>query len=176
MTTLRLWVRLQYQMTARRTRAGAWHTVNRACMGCSLQKDICCSPPPPPSCQTPPLALHWCLDALSMRARDQRQNKTTHQTKLACVNAHAHLPPTAAVCLRVKKIRKIRIMTAGFKLWNKTMKGNHSLRVLCYRSVDVMLRKNKFWDSPAILNLLYTQQSLIYSQSWFPACDRLRVE
>lgn len=40
------------------------------------------------SLETPPLALYWCFDPVSVRAHDQRQNKTTHP--------HSHLPPTVA--------------------------------------------------------------------------------
>lgn len=54
----------------------------------------------PPLLQTPPLALHWCFDALSMCVceRPAAEQNHTHAPTLT----NTHLPPTVAGCLRIK--------------------------------------------------------------------------
>lgn len=135
-------LRLQYRMTARRTWAGAWCAVNGACMGCSLQKDICCCPAPRLRLQLYTDAWMSCQCVWETRGRTKphTHTHTLAQQEEACALTHIH------TCYRQwlsawewkhkfkKEKKKKRFMAAAF--------GHRNVRrnAWCYLCVDALLR------------------------------------
>lgn len=133
-------LRLQYRMTARRTWAGAWCAVNGACMGCSLQKDICC-------CPAPRLRLQLYTDAwMSCQCVWETRGRTKPHTHTCLHNRRRHVllltftPATDSGCqlenesINLKRKKKKRFMAAAF--------GHRNVRrnAWCYLCVDALLR------------------------------------
>lgn len=127
-------LRLQYRMTARRTWAGAWCAVNGACMGCSLQKDICC-------CPAPRLRLQLYTDAwMSCQCVWETRGRTKPHTHLHNRRRHVLLltftPATDSGCqlenesINLKR-RKKKKKVYGCCFWTQKCKEECVMLSLC---------------------------------------------
>lgn len=127
-------LRLQYRMTARRTWAGAWCAVNGACMGCSLQKDICC-------CPAPRLRLQLYTDAwMSCQCVWETRGRTKPHTHTCLHNRRRHVllltftPATDSGCqlenesINLKRKKK---KVYGCCFWTQKCKEECMMLSLC---------------------------------------------
>lgn len=128
-------LRLQYRMTARRTWAGAWCAVNGACMGCSLQKDICC-------CPAPRLRLQLYTDAwMSCQCVWETRGRTKPHTHTCLHNRRRHVllltftPATDSGCqlenesINLKRKKKKKVYGCCF--WTQKCKEECMMLSLC---------------------------------------------
>lgn len=128
-------LRLQYRMTARRTWAGAWCAVNGACMGCSLQKDICC-------CPAPRLRLQLYTDAwMSCQCVWETRGRTKPHTHTRLHNRRRHVllltftPATDSGCqlenesINLKRKKKKKVYGCCF--WTQKCKEECMMLSLC---------------------------------------------